>query len=135
MCLIIDTRLMLIFLILFFFFLQYKNKARAVQALVKVVRKCLKQVLMENGGVDLAHKHMLKAFRRFDAGNTHKVLPRDFCLAVSVLIGNIHLLLSLFIMIPYHHPMTPYQHPIISYQHPIISYDRPMCSKEEERRK
>lgn len=67
---------------------QFKNKDHAVQALLKVVRKCLKDILQENGGRDLAYKHMLKAFHRFDTERTERVLPRDFCLAVSVLIGD-----------------------------------------------
>ena len=67
---------------------QYKNKDNAVQALVRVVRKCLKDIMNEQGGLELARKHMLKAFRRFDTQQTESVTPRDFCLAVSVLIGD-----------------------------------------------
>lgn len=67
---------------------QKKNHMKAVSALTKVIRKVLKDVLMENNGIEIARRHMLKAFRRFDSEETEKCLPRDFCLAVSVLLGD-----------------------------------------------
>jgi hypothetical protein len=65
-----------------------RSQMKAVSALTKVIRKVLKDVLMENNGVEVARRHMLKAFRRFDSEETEKCLPRDFCLAVSVLLGD-----------------------------------------------
>ena len=58
----------------------------AVRALHNVVRKSLRSFIVQDDTLEEAWVALLKAFRRFDPGESNSVSPRDFCLAVSVLI-------------------------------------------------
>ena len=58
----------------------------AVKALCSVIRRSVYQFIVKDDTLEEAWVCLLKAFRRFDPNETDKVSPRDFCLAVSVLI-------------------------------------------------
>jgi Ca2+-binding EF-hand superfamily protein len=57
-----------------------------VKALCAVIRRSVYQFIVKDDTLEEAWVCLLKAFRRFDPNETDKVSPRDFCLAVSVLI-------------------------------------------------
>ena len=89
-----------------------KEKAKeaastAVQALIKVIRKSMKKSVQEqaikNGGkasaagLDLSNDlktRLTKAFKQFDSEDAGVCSPRDFCLAVSILLDRDEVLLT-----------------------------------------
>jgi len=70
------------------------NKDSPVSVLVTVIRKALNSFISTDETLESAWMCLLKAFRRFDPSENGTVSPRDFCLAVSVLLGGDEVLLS-----------------------------------------
>ena len=66
----------------------------AVNMLVTVIRKSVKQFILNDSSLEEAWLCIVRAFRRFDPVETGKVPPRDFCLAVSVLLEGDEVLLT-----------------------------------------
>ena len=64
-----------------------KEKDSPVSVLVNVIRKALHSFITTDDTLESAWMCLLKAFRRFDPSENGTVSPRDFCLAVSVLLG------------------------------------------------
>lgn len=71
-----------------------KDKDSPVSVLVNVIRKALQSFIVTDDTLESAWMCLLKAFRRFDPSESGTVAPRDFCLAVSVLLGGDEVLLS-----------------------------------------
>jgi hypothetical protein len=65
-----------------------------VSVLVSVVRRSLAQFIVNDHSLEEAWLVLLKAFRRFDPLESGKVGPRDFCLAVNVLLDGDEVLLN-----------------------------------------
>lgn len=59
-----------------------------------MVRKALHSFISTDDSLESAWMCLLKAFRRFDPTENGAVPPREFCLAVSVLLGGDEVLLS-----------------------------------------
>ena len=70
------------------------GKDSPVSVLINVVRKSLHSFISTDETLESAWMCLLKAFRRFDPSENGTVSPRDFCLAVSVLLGGDEVLLS-----------------------------------------
>lgn len=70
------------------------NKDAPVSVLITVIRKALNSFISTDETLESAWMCLLKAFRRFDPSENGTVSPRDFCLAVSVLLGGDEVLLS-----------------------------------------
>ena len=66
----------------------------SVNMLVTVIRKSVKQFILSDSSLEEAWLCLVRAFRRFDPVETGKVPPRDFCLAVSVLLEGDEVLLT-----------------------------------------
>jgi Ca2+-binding EF-hand superfamily protein len=62
------------------------QKESPIQLLVNVVRKSLHHFIVSDHSLEQAWVCLLKVFQRFDPAETNQVAPRDFCLAVSVLL-------------------------------------------------
>ena len=62
------------------------QKESPVQILLNVVRKSLHHFIVSDHSLEQAWVCLLKVFQRFDPQETNQVNPRDFCLAVSVLL-------------------------------------------------
>lgn len=71
-----------------------KDKDSPVAVLITVIRKALQSFIVTDDTLESAWMCLLKAFRRFDPSESGTVAPRDFCLAVSVLLGGDEVLLS-----------------------------------------
>lgn len=71
-----------------------KEKGSPVAVLLSVVRKALHSFISTDDSLESAWMCLLKAFRRFDPTENGTVPPREFCLAVSVLLGGDEVLLS-----------------------------------------
>jgi len=71
-----------------------KEREVSVNMLVTVVRKSIKGFIVKDSSLEEAWMCLVRAFRRFDALETGKVAPRDFCLAVSVLLEGDEVLLT-----------------------------------------
>ena len=71
-----------------------KDKDSPVSVLLTVIRKALHSFIVADDTMESAWMCLLKAFRRFDPSETGTVAPRDFCLAVSVLLGGDEVLLN-----------------------------------------
>jgi hypothetical protein len=71
-----------------------KDKDSPVSVLLTVIRKALHSFIVADDTMESAWMCLLKAFRRFDPTETGTVAPRDFCLAVSVLLGGDEVLLN-----------------------------------------
>ena len=75
--------------------LKVKNdKDSPIRTLIHAVRKSLNQFIVSDHSLETAWVHLLKVFKRFDPQETNKVNPRDFCLAVSVLMDNEDIVLT-----------------------------------------
>lgn len=70
------------------------DKASHVSILLNVVRKSLHSFICTDDTQESAWMCLLNAFRRFDPTESGTVSPREFCLAVSVLLGGDEILLS-----------------------------------------
>ena len=67
----------------------YKDlEVGAVKTLVDVVRRRLNIFIGERRDIEQAWASLLTVFSQFDPAGEHLVTPRDFCLAVSVLMDN-----------------------------------------------
>lgn len=62
------------------------QKESPVQLLLNVVRKSLHHFIVSDHSLEQAWVCLLKVFQRFDPQESNQVNPRDFCLAVSVLL-------------------------------------------------
>jgi hypothetical protein len=62
------------------------KKESPVQLLLNVIRKSLHHFIVSDHSLEQAWVCLLKVFQRFDPQETNHVSPRDFCLAVSVLL-------------------------------------------------
>lgn len=62
------------------------QKESPVQLLLHVIRKSLHHFIVSDHSLEQAWVCLLKVFQRFDPQETNQVSPRDFCLAVSVLL-------------------------------------------------
>ena len=71
-----------------------KERELAVNMLVTVVRKSIKTFIIRDSSLEEAWMCLVRAFRRFDPTESGKVAPRDFCLAVSVLLEGDEVLLT-----------------------------------------
>jgi len=71
-----------------------KEREMSVSMLVTVVRKSIKGFIIKDSSLEAAWMCLVRAFRRFDALECGKVAPRDFCLAVSVLLEGDEVLLT-----------------------------------------
>lgn len=71
-----------------------KEKDSPISSLIAVIRKALRSFIVQDDSLESAWMCLLKAFRRFDPNENGTVSPRDFCLAVSVLLGGDEVLLS-----------------------------------------
>jgi len=70
------------------------SKDSPTAVLVNVIRKALHSFITTDDTLESAWMCLLKAFRRFDPSETGTVAPRDFCLAVSVLLSGDEVLLG-----------------------------------------
>ena len=69
-------------------------KESPVQALINVIRKSLHQFIVTDHSLEKAWVCLLKVFQRFDPQESNSVSPRDFCLAVSVLLDGDDIVLT-----------------------------------------
>lgn len=70
------------------------NKDSPVELLVNVVRRSIHRFIVSDHTLETAWVCLLKAFQRFDPQETNQVTPRDFCLAVSVLLDGDDIVLT-----------------------------------------
>jgi len=70
------------------------QKESPVQLLINVVRKSLHHFIISDHSLESAWVCLLKVFQRFDPQETNMVNPRDFCLAVSVLLDGDDVILT-----------------------------------------
>lgn len=71
-----------------------QTQKSAVAMLLRVVRKKICAFIVTEANVEEAWLEMLRVFQRFDVTERHVVSPRDFCLAVSVLLDSDEVVLS-----------------------------------------
>eukprot|EP00605_Chrysophyceae_sp_TOSAG23-4_P000290 GSChrysophyteH1.ASY1.ANO1.335.1 assembled CDS len=71
-----------------------KEQEMAVNMLVTVIRKSLKSFIVNDHSLEEAWLCIVRAFKRFDSGESGQVSPRDFCLSVSILLEGDEVLLT-----------------------------------------
>ncbi len=71
-----------------------QEREYAVNMLVNVIRKSMKTFIINDHSLEEAWMCIVRAFKRFDSNESGKVSPRDFCLAVSILLEGDEVLLT-----------------------------------------
>jgi Ca2+-binding EF-hand superfamily protein len=71
-----------------------RERELSVNMLITVIRKSLKSFIINDHSLEEAWMCVVRAFKRFDSTECGKVSPRDFCLAVSILLEGDEVLLT-----------------------------------------